>query len=70
MVEPVAKKSRFKFFSQTVDELKKVSWLKWPQEVVYLSTLVMVVAVAVGLIMGGIDYVFNYLINTLFVVGG
>jgi len=70
LVEPVAKKSRFKFFSQTVDELKKVSWLKWPQEVVYLSTLVMVVAVAVGLIMGGIDYVFNYLINTLFVVGG
>ena len=70
MAEPAAKKSRFKFFSDTIDELKKVSWLKWPDEIVYLSVLVMVVAVSVGLIMGGIDYVFNYLINTLFVAGG
>ena len=69
MTEAIVKKRRFRFIGETIDELKKVSWLKWPDEIVYLSVLVMVVAVAVGLIMGGIDYVFSYLINT-FVVGG
>jgi preprotein translocase SecE subunit len=69
LAELVAKKRRFAFIGDTIDELKKVTWLKWPQEVVYLSVLVMVVAVAVGLIMGGVDFVFNYLINTLFIGG-
>jgi preprotein translocase subunit SecE len=63
------KKSRLRFFRDTIDELRKVSWLKWPQEVVYLSVLVMVVAVAVGLIMGGIDWVFSLFMDKV-VLGG
>jgi len=63
------KKSRFKFFGDTIDELKKVTWLKWPQEVVYLSVLVMAVAVAVGLIMGGIDWIFSLFMDKV-ILGG
>ena len=63
MTEAALKKPRLKFFSETIDELRKVTWLKWPNEILYLSFLVMVVAVAVGLLMGGIDYVFNFLIT-------
>jgi preprotein translocase subunit SecE len=69
LAEATAKKSRLKFFGDTIDELRKVSWLKWPQEVVYLSVLVMVVAIAVGLVMGGIDWLFSLFMEKV-IIGG
>lgn len=59
-------KSRFAFFGESLSELKKVTWLKWPQEVVYLTTLVLVVAIAVGIILGVIDFGFAELVNRVF----
>ena len=56
---------RFKFISETVAELKKVVWLT-RREVVYLTTLVLVVAITAGLILGVIDYGFTKLVNDIF----
>ncbi len=55
-------KSRFNFLRETVAELKKVTWLP-RREVIHLTVLVLVVTVVMGLILGGIDYGFSYLIN-------
>jgi len=62
VTEPVAKKKRFRFIGETIAELKKVVWLS-RREMVYLTALVMVVAVSVGIIMGGIDYLFSFLVD-------
>lgn len=68
VVNPVAKKSsRFRFIGETIAELKKVAWLS-RQEALYLTVLVMVVAVSVGIIMGAIDYFFSFLVDKF--VGG
>jgi len=61
--------SRFRFISETIAELKKVTWLKWPQEVLYLTALVLIVAVTIGLILGIVDYGFTRLVNDLFLGG-
>ncbi len=45
-------------------ELKKVTWPSC-DETRYLTTVVIIVAVAVGLILGGIDIFFNWLIDRL-----
>ena len=61
MVSPTTKKGpRFKFIGETIAELKKVVWLS-RREALYLTALVMVVAVSVGVILGAIDYVFSFL---------
>lgn len=57
--------SRFKFIGETVAELKKVVWLT-RREAVYLTSLVLIVAIAVGLFLGAIDYGFSRLIDGLF----
>ncbi len=59
---------RFRFIIETVAELKKVVWLT-RREVVYLTTLVLIVAVTVGLILGVIDYGFTKLVNDFFLGG-
>ena len=59
---------RFRFFGDTIAELKKVVWLT-RQEVVYLTTMVIIVAAIVGLILGVVDYGFSKLINNLFLGG-
>lgn len=59
---------RLKFFTDTIAELKKVVWLT-RQEVVYLTTMVIIVAAIVGLILGVLDYGFSKLINNLFLGG-
>ncbi|MBI2328397.1 MAG: preprotein translocase subunit SecE [Chloroflexi bacterium] len=59
---------RFRFISETVAELKKVVWLT-RREVVYLTTLVVIVAVTTGLILGVIDYGFTKLVNDIFLGG-
>lgn len=47
-----------------VSELKKVTWPTWP-ETRYLSTVVIIVALSVGLMLGLIDIFFNWLIDRL-----
>ena len=68
MKQPTAKKSgsRFGFIGETIAELKKVVWLN-RREVAYLTTLVLIVAITVGLVLGAIDYGFAYIIDTLFI---
>jgi preprotein translocase subunit SecE len=63
----VTKKSnpRFKFVGDTIAELKKVVWLS-RHEVIYLTTIVVIVIVIVGAFLGLIDYGFSKLINGLF----
>jgi preprotein translocase subunit SecE len=56
---------RSEFISSTVSELKKVTW-PTRQETVNLTMVVIVVAAALGLFLGGLDYGFNWLVeNTL-----
>jgi len=59
---------RFRFIGETVAELKKVVWLT-RRELVYLTTLVLIVAITVGLILGIIDYGFTRLVNDIFLGG-
>ena len=56
---------RFRFIGETIVELKKVVWLT-RREVAYLTGLVLIVAITVGLILGIIDYGFTRLVNDLF----
>jgi len=68
MTHPTAKRSgsRFRFFSEIIAELRKVVWLT-KQEAAYLATLVLIVAIAVGLLLGAIDYGFTNLVDKLFI---
>jgi len=45
-------------------ELRKVSWPS-RDETVYLTTVVVIVALAVGALLGGVDVFFNWLIDRL-----
>jgi preprotein translocase subunit SecE len=47
------------------NELKKVTW-PTREEVVRLTGVVLVVAIAIGIMLGGVDFAFNWLVdNTL-----
>jgi len=59
------KRSRFRFIGETIAELRKVVWLT-RREAAYLTFLVLLVAVAVGLILGAFDYGFTRLVDTFF----
>ncbi len=59
---------RFRFLGETRAELKKVVWLT-RREIAYLTVLVLIVCIATGLVLGGIDYGFTGLINKLFLSG-
>ena len=52
----------FRFFGETIGELKKVTWLT-RREIVYLTTLVLITAVVAGLILGVLDYGFTRLVD-------
>jgi preprotein translocase subunit SecE len=56
------------FFSDTVGEMKKVTWLT-RRELIYLTGLVLIVAIAAGIVLGLIDLGFSQLINK-FILGG
>lgn len=69
MVKPAAKKApRFRFISETIAELKKVVWLS-RREALYLTVLVLIVAVSVGAVLGALDYFFSFLVDKLFIGG-
>lgn len=59
---------RWNFFSDTVSELKKVTWLS-RRETAYLTGLVILVTVAVGVVLALIDFGFTRLISRLFLGG-
>ncbi len=51
---PAKRAPRFSFIRDTVAELKKVTWLT-RREALYLSGLVLLVAVSVGIVLGLLD---------------
>ncbi len=61
---PPAKKkgSRFRFVTEIIAELKKVVW-PTRQETLRLTTIVLVIILAIGIILGSIDYGFLRLFN-------
>jgi len=59
------KRSRFRIIGETIAELKKVVWLT-KREAAYLTFLVLVVAIIVGLILGAFDYGFARLVDGFF----
>ena len=60
--------SRFKFIGETIAELKKVVWLT-RREAIYLTALVLIVAAAIGLLLGAVDYGFTQLVDRIFLGG-
>ena len=56
------------YISETIAELKKVTWLS-RRDLLYLSGLVLIVTIVVGVILGIIDFGFSefikWLINTV-----
>jgi len=64
MSNPVTKKSssRFRFIGDIIAELKKVIWLS-RREAAYLTAMVLIVAVSVGIILGALDYGFSELLD-------
>jgi preprotein translocase SecE subunit len=62
------KRSRFSIFAEIIAELKKVVWLT-RREAAYLTFMVLIVAIIVGLILGAFDYAFSQLVDRFFVGG-
>jgi preprotein translocase subunit SecE len=60
--------SRFRFFGDIIAELRKVVWLT-RREAIYLTVLVLIVAVTAGLVLGAIDYGFSRLVDIIFIGG-
>jgi preprotein translocase subunit SecE len=54
--------TRGKFIGEVVAEIKKVTWLS-RREILNLTIMVLIVAIVVALILGGVDYGFSYLIQ-------
>jgi len=59
------KRSRFRFVGEIISELRKVVWLS-KREAAYLTALVLIVAIAAGLVLGASDYGFTNLVDKLF----
>ncbi len=57
-------KQRLQFFVEIIGELKKVVWLSW-REVRYLTALVLIVAIAFGLVLGLLDLGFTKLMDVI-----
>ena len=62
------RRPRFRFVTETIGELRKVVWIS-RREVLYLTTLVLIVAISMGLILGVIDYAFTRLVDDVFISG-
>ena len=61
-------KPRFRFIGELISELKKVVWLT-RREALYLTSLVLVVAIIVGIILGLIDLGFTELVDRILLGG-
>jgi len=56
---------RFRLFGEIINELRKVVWLT-RREAIYLTILVLIIAITVGLFLGAFDYGFSRLIDVFF----
>jgi preprotein translocase subunit SecE len=69
MTQPVVAKKKgfrlFNYFSEIVNELKKVVWLN-RRELIYLTGLVLIVTIITGIILGALDYGFSQLVDKVF----
>ena len=63
-VAPKPKNAVASYISDTISELKKVTWLS-RRDLLYLSGIVLLVTLTVGLILGGIDFGFSKFIEWL-----
>jgi preprotein translocase subunit SecE len=64
---PAPGKRRFgapRWLEDIVSELRKVTW-PTREETMYLTMVVVVVSVTIGIILGGVDVFFNWLIDRL-----
>ncbi len=61
---PKPKNAVADYISDTIAELKKVTWLS-RRDLLYLAGLVLLVVIVVGVILGGIDYGFSRLIELM-----
>ncbi|MDD5288448.1 MAG: preprotein translocase subunit SecE [Dehalococcoidales bacterium] len=61
---PKPKNAIVNYISETIAELKKVTWLN-RRDLLYLSGLVLIVSIVVGVILGVIDFGFSELIKWL-----
>ncbi|MFC1964074.1 preprotein translocase subunit SecE [Chloroflexota bacterium] len=68
MVSAKQSRPRFRYFTEIINELKKVVWLN-RRETAYLTAMVLVVSVIFGIILGALDFAFSELINALFFGG-
>ena len=57
--------SRFGMFGEVIAELKKVVWLS-KREAAYLTLIVLIVAIVVGLLLGAVDLGFTKGVERLF----
>jgi preprotein translocase subunit SecE len=68
MTQPTATKPKgfrlANYFSEIINELKKVVWLT-RREVVYLTALVLIVTIIAGIILGALDYGFSQLVSKI-----
>jgi len=60
--------SRFRFIGEIIAELKKVVWLS-RREAAYLTALVLLVSITMGIVMGVLDFSFTKLVNDIFIGG-
>ncbi|MCK6582844.1 MAG: preprotein translocase subunit SecE [Anaerolineales bacterium] len=56
-----------RYFRETTGELRKVSWPTWP-EARRLTGLVLLVMVAVGLFLAGVDFLAGELLNLILAI--
>jgi preprotein translocase subunit SecE len=72
MTQPSAKKKKgfvlFNYFSEIINELKKVVWLT-RREIVYLTGMVLIVTIIAGIVLGALDYGFSQLVGNVFMGG-
>lgn len=69
MKKATTKQGRFRFFSETIAELRKVVW-PTRQEAARLTIIVLVVCIILGIFLGSIDYGFTKLVKGVFLPGG
>ena len=62
------KRSRFRIVGEIIAELRKVVWLS-RREAAYLTFLVLVVTVAMGILLGAVDWSFTQIVERFFVGG-
>ena len=63
-VAPKPKNAVANYISETIAELKKVTWLS-RRDLLYLSGIVLLVTLVVGVILGSIDFGFSKFIQWL-----